>query len=118
MKNLTALKERGQKRVAHLVDVSKQQPTPVQSWGVTAASAVAGALAVAVAAKGVIAIVGTLAYPPIALTTGALGGGVLGWNFMQRRAQSAAHDEQTTKGSVVAEPIIPSADATIGAQPA
>ena len=76
MKSLESLKNRSQESLAHLVDLGKQQPEQVQHWSVTAATAVAGALVVAAVAKGMLGVIATLAYPPVALTAGALGGGV------------------------------------------
>lgn len=88
MKNLEGLKSRSQESLTHLADLGKRQPPEVQTWSVTAATAVVGALAVAAAAKGVLAVVGTLAYPPVALTAGALGGGLFGWSFMKQQTKS------------------------------
>lgn len=88
MNNLESLKNRGQASVTKLVDLGKQQPEQVQTWGVTAVAALAGAVALTAVAKGVLGIVGTLAYPPVALTVGALGGGLFGWSFMQGRPQA------------------------------
>ena len=99
MKSLESLKNRSQESLAHLVDLGKQQPEQVQHWSVTAATAVAGALVVAAVAKGMLGVIATLAYPPVALTAGALGGGVFGWSFMQNRA----HPEASNGQEVVAE---------------
>jgi hypothetical protein len=87
MKNLESFKARSQESLAQLVDLGKQQPEPVQHWGVTVVAALGGAVVLAAVAKGVLGVVGTLAYPPVALTAGALSGGLFGWSFMQRRAQ-------------------------------
>lgn len=104
MKYVESVKTRGQESIHNLVDLGKEQPEEVQTWGVTAVAAFAGALALAAAAKGVLGVVGTLAYPPVALTVGALSGGLLGWSFMQRRAHSEANDSQET---VVEERVAP-----------
>lgn len=90
MKNLTSLKTKGQESFNRLIDVGRQQPENVRLWSVTAVAAVVGGLAVAATAKGVLAIVGTLAAPPVALTVGALAGGALGWSFMQPQTDQAA----------------------------
>ena len=42
-------------------------------------------VALTAAASGILAVVATLAAPPIALTIGAVGGGLLGWNYMHSR---------------------------------
>lgn len=105
MKQVESIKTRGQESVSHLVDLGKQQPEEVQTWGVTAAAAFAGALALAAVAKGVLGVVGTLAYPPVALTVGALGGGLFGWSFMQRRAHPEASGSQEAVVEERAAPV-------------
>ncbi|MCX6044241.1 MAG: hypothetical protein NT075_03960 [Chloroflexi bacterium] len=85
MQNVTALKTRGQDTLSRLVEVGKQQPAEVQTWGAAAAGAVVGGLVVAASAQAVLAIVTMLAAPPVALTIGALGGGAVAWSFMQNR---------------------------------
>lgn len=119
MKNLESLKTRSQESLTHLVDLGKQQPEQVQHWGVTAAAAVAGALVLTAVAKGVLGVVATLAYPPVALTAGALGGGVFGWSFMQRRTQERAKGTQESLASEAAVSIEPihSAPSTATAEP-
>ena len=86
MQNLATLKAQSQESLSRLTATVKQQPPEVQLWGVVAAAAVVGGVVIAVGAKGVLAVVGTLAAPPVALTVGALGGGFLGWSFMQSQA--------------------------------
>lgn len=89
MQSLTAIKTKSQESLAHLTATIQQQPPEVQLWGVVGAAAVVGGVVVAAGAKGVLAIVATLANPPIALTIGALGGGAIGWAFMQNQTASA-----------------------------
>src|SRR2546421_706323 len=84
MKNLEAIKTAGQERIHHLVDLGKQQPSEVQTWGVTAIAAVAGGLILVAGAQVLLALVATLASPPVSITVGAIGGGALGWRGMQR----------------------------------
>lgn len=108
MQNLNTLKTRSQESLAQLVDLGKQQPEQVQHWGVTVAAALAGALALTAVAKGVVGIVATLASPPVALTAGALGGGLFGWSFMQQRTQAAttsAEDKLTADVAAALEPV-------------
>ena len=95
MQNLETIKTRSQESLSSLVERGKQQPENVQTWGVTAATGVAGALAVAAVAKGVLTVVGMLANPPVALTVGALGGGALGWSFMQKQGEAGGSGEET-----------------------
>ncbi|MEZ4735971.1 MAG: hypothetical protein R3E79_53455 [Caldilineaceae bacterium] len=101
MQNLTTLKVKSQESLNRLVERAQQQPPEVQLWGVVAVSAVAGGIVVAAGAKGLLAVVGTLAVPPVALTVGALGGGILGWSFMQN--QTAATAEQPRVAPAVAQ---------------
>ncbi len=84
MQTLETMKSKSQERINRLIDLGKQQPEQVRTWGVTAGAALAGAVALTAVAKGVLAVVGTLATPPVALSIGALAGGVLGWSFMQK----------------------------------
>jgi len=86
MKNLETIKTKSQAGMTHLVELGQQSSPEMKTWGVTAATAAAGGIALAVTAKGVLAIVGILAAPPVALTVGALGGGVLGWRYLQRQS--------------------------------
>jgi hypothetical protein len=90
MKNITDLKTVGQDSLVRLVDLGKQQPEQVQTWGLTAAAAVAGALALAATAQGLLALLATLAAPPVALTIGAVGGGLAGWSFIQNQKAADA----------------------------
>lgn len=84
MQNLDNLKSKGQESWHRLVETG-QKPESVALWGATAGGAVVGAVALTAAAGGILAVVATLAAPPVALTIGALGGGLLGWNYMRSR---------------------------------
>ena len=86
MQSLETLKGKGQESVNRLVELGKSQPEAVQIWGITGAAALDGALAVAATAKGVLAIIGTVANPPVAITLGALAGGALGWSYTHKAA--------------------------------
>ena len=94
MQKLNTFKEKGQQEWNRLRDAGKQRPTSLMLWSGTAASAVAGSITLAVAAKGVIAIVSTLAIPSVALTVGAVAGGALGWNYLHGNQNSAASDAE------------------------
>ena len=85
MQSLNNLKSKGQESWQRLVETGQQQPESVALWGATAGGAVVGAVALTVAASGILAVVATLAAPPVALTIGAIGGGLLGWNYMHSR---------------------------------
>jgi len=104
MQTLESLKSRGQETVNNLLEKGKGQPDEIKTLGVTAGGAVVGAVTVAAVAKGVVAILATLASPPVALTVGAVGGGLLGWNWMKEQSQAAAVDEA---GAPAADPIAP-----------
>ena len=89
MQSLETIKNKGQENLNRLVDLGKAQPPEVQTWGVTGGAALVGAMALTAIAKGVLAVVATVANPPVALAVGALAGGVIGWSLMQK-AQPAA----------------------------
>ncbi len=91
MQTLETIKTKSQETLNNLLEKGKERPEEVKAWGITAGGAVVGALTVTAAAKGVVAIFAAIAAPPIALTLGAVGGGVLGWNFMQK--QDAARSD-------------------------
>ncbi|MEZ4707683.1 MAG: hypothetical protein R3A44_10775 [Caldilineaceae bacterium] len=119
MQNLTALKNKGQESIANLIEQGKQQPDEVKVWGVTAAAGLGGAVALAAAAKGILAIVSTVANPAVALTMGAVGGGALGWSWMQKQgmesdAQGTGIDqglaEARVEAAAVAEAITEATD--------
>lgn len=100
MQSLTTLKAKSQESLSRLTETINQQPSEVQLWGAVAAAAIVGGVVVAAGAKGILAVVGTLAAPPVALTVGALGGGFLGWNFMQNQTSSMV--AQPVEGSPAA----------------
>ncbi|MBX3011552.1 MAG: hypothetical protein KF832_08585 [Caldilineaceae bacterium] len=85
MQNLETLKTKSQASLNRLVEFGKQQPAEVQMLGVVGAAAVAGGVAAAAVAKGVLGVVSLLASPSIALTVGAVGGGLIGWSLMQEQ---------------------------------
>ena len=87
MENLTAFKNKGQESIASLIERGKQQPDEIKVWGVTAAAGLGGAVALAATAKGVLAIVSTIANPAVALTLGAVGGGALGWGWIKSQSE-------------------------------
>jgi hypothetical protein len=66
----------------------------------TVAAAVVGGVTVAAVAKGVMAVVATLATPPVAVTVGALAGGALGWSFVQSRVDK---DEDASSSAAVVD---------------
>lgn len=96
MQNLESLKAKGQESFSNLLERGKEQPDEVKQWGVTAAAGVGGALAVAAVSKGVLAILSTLASPPVALTVGAIGGGALGWNWIKQQTKDAGDSSAAT----------------------
>ncbi|MCB0063645.1 MAG: hypothetical protein KDE19_16090 [Caldilineaceae bacterium] len=106
MQNLESLRNRGQETVSNLIERGKQQPDEVKLWGITAAAGVGGALTVAAVAKGVLAIVAALATPPLALTIGAVGGGALGWTWMQKQSEGVG---VAYTGSPAAEAVVDTA---------
>ncbi|MFN8495320.1 MAG: hypothetical protein U0350_47420 [Caldilineaceae bacterium] len=107
MQNITSLKVKGQEGINRLVDLGKQQPAPVQTWGITAAAAVGGALVLAATAQGVLAILATLAAPPVALTVGAIGGGLAGWSYMQNHQAAQAQEPAAPVAETQAAPTEP-----------
>lgn len=62
----------------------------LSTWAVTAASAAAGAVVLNIAAPTIVALLATIAAPPVALTLGAVGGGAAGWRYMNGRNESKA----------------------------
>jgi len=96
MNQFEKMKSGTKETLDNLVAQGKEQPESVQKWGVTGAAAVGGAVVISAAAKGILGIVATLAKPPVALTVGALGGGLLGWNYIQKQLSGSAEesDEQ------------------------
>lgn len=98
MQSLETIKSKSQESLNHLIDLGKSQPPQVQTWGVTGGAALVGAVALAAVAKGVLAIIATIANPPVALAVGALAGGVAGWSFMQtpKSTEESAAVEMST----------------------
>ncbi|MEZ4620029.1 MAG: hypothetical protein R2867_31620 [Caldilineaceae bacterium] len=104
MQTLETLKNRSQETFNTLLEKGKEQPDEIKTFGVTAGGAVLGAVTVTAVAKGVVAILATLASPPVALTIGAVGGGMLGWNWMKEQSQSAAVEEAAAPTNAPTEP--------------
>lgn len=100
MQNLKTIKNRGQETMTNLMERTRQQPNSVKTVGVTAVTALGGAFVLSTVAKGVSTIVGVLTSPLIAVTVGAIGGGVLGWNYMKKQAQS-------NRGEEISETVVP-----------
>jgi hypothetical protein len=84
MQSLETIKTKSQENLNRLVEMGKAQPTEVKTWGVTGGAAVIGAVTLAAIAQGVLAVLATLANPPVALAVGALAGGAIGWSLMQQ----------------------------------
>ena len=89
MQALETMKSKGQEGIKQLVTLGEAQSENVKTWGVTAGAAVAGGLALRVGAPGLVAILVTLAPLPVSLTVGAIGGGVLGWLYLDRQKKAA-----------------------------
>lgn len=106
MQTIETLKAKSQETFNSLLEKSKEQPEEVKTWGVTAGGAVVGAIALAAVAKGVLAILATIASPPVALTVGAIGGGVLSWNFIQSQSKQSSATDEATAAAPVAESMI------------
>lgn len=104
MQSLTTIKDKSQQIWNRLLEASKEQPEERKVWGITIAAAVVGGVTLAAVSKGVLAVVGTLAATPVALTVGALAGGAVGWSLMQNQAEAA-----------VEPAIAPLADTTVAA---
>ena len=104
MQSLTTIKDKSQQIWNRLLEASKEQPEERKVWGITIAAAVVGGVTLAAVSKGVLAVVGTLAATPVALTVGALAGGAVGWSLMQNHAEAA-----------VEPAIAPLADTTVAA---
>jgi len=105
MQTLETLKSQGQASLSKLLVNAKEQPDDVKLWGVTAGSAVVGAVAVNAAARGVVAILAALTAPPVALAIGAVGGGYLGWHYIQGRQAAEQAGEPIAGETLAGEPI-------------
>jgi hypothetical protein len=103
MQNVTNLKTKGQESINRLVDLGKQQPEPVKTWGITAAAAVGGALVLTATAQGLLALLATLAAPPVALTVGAIGGGLAGWSYIQSQKAADTNNAAAETGEEAGE---------------
>lgn len=103
MQTLETIKSKGQAGIKQLVTLGKAQSESVKTWGVTAGAAVAGGVALRVGAPGLVAILRTLTPLPVSLTVGAIGGGVLGWLYLERQ-KTATLDAATTAGRTPASP--------------
>lgn len=92
MKNLNSI---GEQVVTQIKQLDTPQVGAIPSWGVTAAAALSGGIALNIAARGLLAVVATLTSPPVALSVGAIAGGFFGWRYTQRRqpaVDSSTHD--------------------------
>lgn len=103
MQSLTTIKDKSQAGWNRLIETGKQQPEERKVWGVTIAAAVVGGVALTAVSKGVLAIVGTLAATPVALTVGALAGGAVGWSLMQNQPAAATPTSDTPITAAVVE---------------
>lgn len=117
MQTLETLKSKGQTSFTNLVDSAKERPDDVKLWGVTAGSAVVGAIAVNAAARGAIVLLSTLTAPPIAMTIGAVGGGYLGWQYMRERLPTQAEESATVPEPAVEGISIVTVDEPITPEP-
>lgn len=113
MQTLETIKSKSQETINNLVEKGKEQPEEVKTWGITVGGAVVGAVAVAAIAKGVVAILATLASPPVALTVGAVGGGIVGWNFMNSQKAGQSVEATATVESMSGAGIPPMEAAAI-----
>lgn len=89
MENIKTLTAKGKEQLTHLVDLGKQQPEDVQTLAIVGGAALVGGIAVTAAAKGVLSIVGTLAFAPVSITVGAVAGGLLGWSYLQTQKEQS-----------------------------
>lgn len=86
----------GQVNFAGFRQKEKAQSGDFKTWGMTAGSALVGAVMVATTTQGILSLLALLATPPVALTVGALSGGFMGWNYMRQRQMSDAGARPTT----------------------
>ena len=61
-----------------------------KTWGILVGGAVVGAVTVNATAHSILALLGLLASPPVAVTVGMLSGGLLGWRYMQQQEENAS----------------------------
>lgn len=118
MQSLETIKSKSQENLNRLVELGKSQPPEVKTWGVTGAAAVGGALALTAVAHGVLAVLATLASPPVALAVGAVAGGALGWSLMQP-SKTPTTPAATENNPAEAPPAatVPVAEASAGETP-
>ena len=91
MQTIKTWTAKGQESLTHLVDLGKQQAEQMPSWAVISSAAVVGGVAMAAVAKSALSVAGVLTFAPTSVTIGALGGGLLGWSYIQRqKAQNQA----------------------------
>lgn len=102
MDPLSELQAKGRERINRLIELGKQQPEPVQTWGVTAAAAAGGALVLTATTQGVLAVAAALAAPPVVLTVGVVGGGLAGWSYFKNR--KAAAEQAAREGTALPPP--------------
>lgn len=113
MEALETIKSKTQTNFTNLLEQVQSQPDEVKVWGITAGSAVAGAVAMTAAANGILALLATLASPPVALTIGAVGGGIAGWTYINNRQtalQPEASTASTTSEKVTPIPVVATLD--------
>jgi hypothetical protein len=118
MQSLETIKSKSQENLNRLVELGKSQPAEVKIWGVTGAAAVGGALALSAVAQGVLAVLATLANPPVALAVGAVAGGALGWSWMQQ--PKSTNETAATENNLTEAPpaeTVPVAEASAGETP-
>ncbi|MEZ4707678.1 MAG: helix-hairpin-helix domain-containing protein [Caldilineaceae bacterium] len=104
MQMLETLKSKGQTSFTNLVSAANEQPDDVKLWGVTAGSAVVGAVAVNAAARGVVAILAALG-----CATGGSGHWWVWWCLpglaLYARLQAAEQSDVSTFSDPVVETI-------------
>lgn len=83
MSVVETIKQNGLTTLVTALEKVSAEPTEVKTWGVTAGGALIGAAAMAVSTHGLLTVVTFLSTPAVALTVGALGGGLLGWRYMR-----------------------------------
>lgn len=76
-------KHKSQAYVMPLWEKAKAQPQELKTWEITAGGALVGAVTMAKAGPGLLALLTLLAAPPVAVTVGALGGGWVGWRYLR-----------------------------------
>lgn len=113
MEQVNKLKEQSQAGLKRLREAGESQPDDVKLWGVTAGTAIVGGVTVAAVAKGVVAVLATLANPPVALTVGAIAGGALGWSYMQPHVKKEAAEAVDAESTAESAPAAPASEAPV-----